>query len=145
MIVCLFHVTNGPVHGKRLFSIVLYWHDLWHKLRNVKCMINFDLRYAYDHFDWLILVYKMFLSLRQAFQGLTPNGSFVYLKCWILENINVLETPACFGVEKKIRILVSLWTMVLLDWHLIHLRLFAIDLYQRLRNIVSLLYNLFSC
>ena len=47
-----------------------------------------------------------------------------------------------YGVEYKLNILVSLWTMVLLDWHLIHLRLFAIDMYQRLRNILSLLYNL---
>ena len=38
----------------------------------------------------------MFLSLRQAFQGLTPNGSFAYLKCWNSANINILKTPACF-------------------------------------------------
>jgi len=35
-----------------------------------------------------------------------------------------------FGVEKKLSILALLWTMVLLDGHVIHLRLFAIDLYQ---------------
>ena len=143
MIVCPFHVNNGWVHCKRLVSIVLYWHGLWHKLCNVKCLINFNFRYAYDHFDWLILVYKMFLSLRQAFQGVTPNGSFVYLKFWNLENINVLKTHACFEVEKKLIILVSLWAMVLLDWCLIHLRLFAIDFYQRLRHISSLLYIFF--
>jgi hypothetical protein len=32
-----------------------------------------------------------------------------------------------FGVKKKLSILVSLWTIVLLDWRLIHLRLFAIS------------------
>ena len=31
-----------------------------------------------------------------------------------------------FGVEQKLSILVSLWTMVLLEWHLIHLGLFVI-------------------
>ena len=46
-----------------------------------------------------------------------------------------------FGVEKKLSILVLLWKIVLLDWYLIHLRLFAIYFYQRLRNILSLLYN----
>ena len=38
------------------------------------------------------------------------------------------------GVEKKLSILVSRWKMVLVGWHLIHFRLFTIDLYQRLRN-----------
>ena len=61
-----------------------------------------SLLYAYDHFDLLILVYKMFLSLRKAFQGLTPNGSFVYLKCCNLENIiNILKTLACFWGRKE--------------------------------------------
>jgi len=41
------------------------------------------------------------------------------------------------GVRKKLSIVLSFWTMVLSDWHLIHLRLFEIDLYQRLRNILS--------
>ena len=101
MIVCPFHVNNGRVHCKRLVSIVLYWHGLWHKMCNVKCMIHFDLRCAYYHFKLLIRVYKMFLSLRQAFQGLTLNGSFVYMKCWNLENINVLKTPSCFWGRKE--------------------------------------------
>ena len=144
MIICLFHSKNGWVHCERLFSIVLYyWYGLWHMLCKVKCMIHFDLRYADNHFDWLILVYTMILSLWQAFQGLTPNGSFVYLKCWNLENINVLKTPEYFGVEKNLSIFVSLWTMVLFAWHLIKLRLFAIDFWQRLKDILSLLYNFF--
>ncbi len=58
-----------------------------------------------------------------------------------LRDINVLKTPEYVGVEKKLSFLESLWTIVLLDWHLIHLRLFAIDLYQRLRSILSLLSN----
>ncbi len=62
-------------------------------------MIHFDLRYAYNHFDCLILVYTMILSSRQAFQGLTTNGSFVYLKCLNLKNI--LKTPECFWGQKE--------------------------------------------
>jgi hypothetical protein len=42
-------------------------------------MIHLDFRYAYNHFDCMILVYKMILSLRQAFQVLTPSGSFCLL------------------------------------------------------------------
>ena len=76
MIVCPFHVYHGWVHGERLVSIVLYWYGSWHKLCNVKRMIHFDLRYAYNHYGYLILVYTMIISLRQAFQGLTTNGSF---------------------------------------------------------------------
>ena len=76
MIVCLFHVNDGRVHCEILFSIFLYLYGLWHKLCNVRFMIHFDLCYAYYHFDCLILAYKMILSLRQAFQGLAPNGSF---------------------------------------------------------------------
>ncbi len=37
-------------------------------------MIQISIIYAYNHFDCLILVYNMILSLRQAFQGLTQNG-----------------------------------------------------------------------
>jgi len=66
MIVFPFHINNGWVHCERLFSIVLYGYGLCHKLCNVKCMIHFDLRYAYNHFDWPILVYTVILSLRQA-------------------------------------------------------------------------------
>ena len=44
-------------------------------------LMHLDLRYAYNHFDYLILGYKMIQTMRHAFQGLTPNGSFVYLKC----------------------------------------------------------------
>jgi hypothetical protein len=47
-----------------------------YKLCNDKCIIHFDLRYAYNHFDCLILIYTMILSLRQVFQGLATNGSF---------------------------------------------------------------------
>ena len=43
------------------------------------------------------------------------------------------------GVEKKLRILVSLWTMIFLDWRLLNVRLFVIDLYQRLRKILSIM------
>jgi hypothetical protein len=39
-----------------------------------------DLRYAYDRIDSLILVYTRILSLRQAFQGLTPDRSFCLLE-----------------------------------------------------------------
>ena len=66
---------------------------------------------------------------------------FAYLKRWNLENINVLKTPECFGVEKELSVFVSLWTMVLFAWHLIKLQLFAIDFWQRLKDILSLLYN----
>ena len=90
--VCRLHVNNGWVQCDKLSYIDLYWYYLCHKLRNAECMIHLDLRYAYNHFDCLILVYKMFLSLRQAFQGLTPNAFFLNLKCWNLENINVLKT-----------------------------------------------------
>jgi hypothetical protein len=135
MIVFPFYVNDGRVHCERLFSIVLYWYGLWHKLCNVRCIIHFDFCYAYNHFDCLILVYTMILSLlRQAFQGLAPNRSFVYLKCWNLENIYVLKTPEYFGVEQKLSIFVSLWTMVLFTWHLINLRRFATDVWQRLKR-----------
>ena len=46
------------------------------KLPNAECMIQLDLRYAYNYFEWLMKVYNMIISLRQAFQGLTPDGSF---------------------------------------------------------------------
>ena len=101
MIVCPFNVNNGWVHCERLFSIVLYWYGPWHKPCNIECMIHFDLRYAYNHFDWLVLVYTIILSLRQAFQGLIPNGSFVYLICCNLVSINVLKTPECFWGQKS--------------------------------------------
>ena len=64
-------------------------------------MIHLDLRYAYNHVDCLILVYTMILSLRQAFQGLTTNGSFCLPKMLKLENINVLKTPECFWGRKE--------------------------------------------
>ncbi len=63
---------------------------------NAGCMIHMSIIYYYNHFDWLILAYKMILSLWQAFQGLKPNGCLVYLKFWNLENINVLKTYECF-------------------------------------------------
>ncbi len=141
MIVFPFHDNNGWVHCERLFSIILYWYVPSHKLCNVNCMIHFDLRFAYNHFDCLIFVNTMISSLRQAFQGLTPNGLFDYLKCWNLEKINVLKTPECFGGRLTLSILVSLWTIGLLVGHHINLRLFAIDFYQKLRYILSLLYN----
>ena len=62
---------------------------------NVKCMIHLDLRYAYNHFDSLILVYTMILSLQQAFQGLTPNGFFFLHSMLKLRCLN-LKTPECF-------------------------------------------------
>ena len=93
-------VNNGRVHYERLFSIDLYWYDLCKKLRNAECMIHLEIPYAYNHFEWLLMVYTMIISLRQAFQSLTPNRSFIYLQCWNLENINVLKTLACFGVQK---------------------------------------------
>ena len=136
-------IMYGWVHYERLSSIDLYWYYLCYKLRNAECMIHLNLRYACNHFDCLILGFKRIQSMRQAFQGLTPNGSFIYLNCWNLEQIDVLKTPKCFGVENKLSILVSFWTMVLLDRHLIDFRLFAIDFYQRLRNILCILYNLF--
>ena len=75
-----------------------------HKLRNAEFMIHLDPRYAYNHFNCLMMVYEMILSLRKAFQGLTSNGSFVYLEYWNLEDINVLKTSTFFEVEKKMSI-----------------------------------------
>ena len=40
--------------------------------------------------------------MRQAFQGLTPMDLFIYLKCWNLEDINVLKTPERFWCRKEI-------------------------------------------
>jgi hypothetical protein len=48
-----------------------------------------------------MMVYKMILSFRQAFQGLTPNKSYVYPKCWNLENVNVHKNTECFGGRKE--------------------------------------------
>jgi len=63
-------------------SFPLSCNDMVYDISYVKYMIHFDLRYAYTHYDCLILVYTMILSLPHAFQGLTPNGSFfVYLEC----------------------------------------------------------------
>ncbi len=122
MILCPFHVNNGRVHYEILFSIVLHLYGLWHKLCNVKCMIYFDLRYACNHYDCLILVYMMILSLRQAFQGLTPNGSFAYLKYWNLEYTNVLKTPECFWGRKEteyicvIKLSIYIWYSLTDTW-----------------------------
>ena len=80
------------MHYDKLSSIDLYWCYPCQKLRNAECMIHLDIRYAYNHFYCLILGYKMIQTMRQAFQGLTPNGSFGYLKFWNLENINFLKT-----------------------------------------------------
>jgi hypothetical protein len=58
----------------------------------------------------------MIISLRQAFQGLTPNGCFRFL-----EMLNFKENQCSkvglniSGFKKKLRILVALWTIILLE------------------------------
>ncbi len=96
---------------------------------NAGCVIHMNFISFYNHFDCLILVYKMILSVRQVFQGLTPNGCFIYLKCWNLENINILKTHAFFWswqyteylsviVDNGTRILTSYKFAVVRNWFL---------------------------
>jgi len=96
-------------------------------------MIHLDLRYTYNlYFDCPILVYKLIISLRKAFQGPTHKRYF----CLLLEMLKLREQQCShdvemfFGVFKKLSIYVSVWTMILLVWHLINLRLFVIDLHH---------------
>ncbi len=53
----------------------------------------------------------------------------------------VIKMPKCFGAEKKPNTLVSLLAMELCERHLIKSQLLEIGHYQKLKNILSLLFN----
>jgi hypothetical protein len=78
-------------------------------------MIHLELRCAYNHIVYLILVYKIILSLRQAFQGLTPNGSICLPEMLKLREHQCSKDIEMFlWVKKELRILVSVLAMILL-------------------------------
>jgi hypothetical protein len=109
-------ITNAPYGSIRLNADFMWINECTKKdsfplscidmiyetyLCNVKCMIHFDLRYAHNHYDYLILVYTIILSLRQAFQGLTTNGSFCLTEMLKLRENQYSQVSRMFWGSKR--------------------------------------------
>ena len=55
-------------------------NKLRYKLCDAECMTHLNFRNVYSHIVCLMMVQLLILSLRQAFQGLTPSGSACLLE-----------------------------------------------------------------